>query len=155
MIVITQHASMTTIITKNYLQLLTNEPANTRKKPLNREERKQWKKHVKEAVDHIEELVLKCAENGSHKFVMEGFASRSPSKMRKEWKRSIAEYNVINVGSYPYTGIYISDRCVKDLVYKLRMRFPDCNISNLAIDVIEHWGLPEHAVVRFLIVDWS
>ena len=97
MILIYQHISMTTIITKKYLQLLTNEPASTCKKPLSKEERKQWKKHVKEAVDHIEELVLKSAENGSHKFVMEGFASRSPSKMRKEWKRSIAEYNVINV----------------------------------------------------------
>jgi hypothetical protein len=146
---------MTSIITKHYLQYLTNEPAETTQRPLTKEERKQWKKHVKEAVDHIQELVLKCAENGNYKFVMEGFTSRSPTRMRKEWKRSIAENSTLSDQMYPNTGMYISERCLKDIVKKLRKRFPDSNISELSIDVIEHWGLPEHNVVHFLIVDWS
>ena len=146
---------MTATISRYYLQSLTNEPLDTSKKTVSKEERKEWKKHVKEAVDHIEDLVLNSAENGSHKFIMEGFSSRSPSSMRKEWKRAILDYNVPNNDLYPHTGIYISERCVKDIIKKLRKRFPDSNISDLAIDVIEHWGLPEHNVVHFLIVDWS
>jgi len=146
---------MTFTFPRTYLHSLTDDELVSTNKPLTKKKRRSWKKHVKDATAHVEELIIQTAQTGRRKFVMEGFSSRSPISLRKDWKLRSAEYSSINTNMYPNTGIYISERCVDDIVSNLRMSFPDSNITHLYIKAIEEWGSPTSTLLHFLVVDWS